>query len=179
MKLLLAFLAFITYVPIPNYQPMENKDMAIENTQLRDLIERTLNDFDKGVLSRDAVELLMLTAAVETNLGSYIYQVSGPAKGLFQMEPETFRWLRDKYSPRWPILKYCHPEQLEYNHRIAIIFARLRYLTTPEPLPDHRDYLAMAIYWKKHYNTVKGKGTVNKALAKYHRYARNSKHEES
>jgi len=143
--------------------------MSINKDQMRDLIKRTIEDFDKGLLSRDAIELLMLTFSVESNLGTYLKGNEGD--GIGQMKKLTFNWIREKYSDRWPILKYCHHEQLEYNHKIAIIFARLLYLTIPAPLPDHRNHEAMAEYWKKYYNTEKGKGTAKKALAKYYIYA--------
>jgi len=55
---------------------------------LRELISRVLEQLD--LYSRDAVELLMLTAAAESNLGEYLRQVGrGPALGIFQMEPST------------------------------------------------------------------------------------------
>ena len=173
MKTIIIFLTMLTYIPTPNYQPMENREMSINEDQMRDLIKRTIEDFDKGLLSRDAIELLMLTFSAESNLGTYLKGNEGD--GIGQMKRSTFNWLKEKYSDRWPILKYCYHEQLEYNHRIAIIFTRLLYLTTPEPLPDHRDHLKMAKYWKQYYNTPNGKGTAQKALAKYYLYAMEGK----
>ena len=139
--------------------------MAIEATQMRDLIKRTLSNFDRGILSADAIELLMLTFAAESHLGSYLKD--NYTAGIGQMTKGTFNWLREKYQDRWPILKYCHYEQLEYNLRIAIIFSRLRYLPVNKPLPDRRDKIAMAEYWKKHYNTPIGAGTVEQAVKRY------------
>jgi hypothetical protein len=36
-----------------------------------------------------AADLLMATAAVETALGTYLLQIKGPARGVFQVEPAT------------------------------------------------------------------------------------------
>lgn len=45
--------------------------------------------------SVEAIDLLMLTAAQESHLGKYIQQLgSGPARGIFQMEPKTLQDLR-------------------------------------------------------------------------------------
>jgi len=65
----------------------------MDKTQLRELIQVVLKEYD--LYSRDAEELLMLTAAVESNLGYYIKQVGGgPALGIFQCEPDTLDWVK-------------------------------------------------------------------------------------
>ena len=61
--------------------------MGINKDQFRDLIRRTLKDIT--LYSEDAVDLLMMTAAAESNLGEYLRQINGPALGAFQMEPGT------------------------------------------------------------------------------------------
>jgi hypothetical protein len=43
-------------------------------------------------------------------------------------------------------------------------------LRVPTPLPDATDVPALAAYWKKHYNTHLGSGTVVKAIKKYERF---------
>jgi hypothetical protein len=44
---------------------------------------------------------------------------------------------------------------------------RLHYRRVAEPLPAAKDTEAMAAYWKAHYNTPLGKGTVEKALPRF------------
>lgn len=56
-----------------------------------------------GKCTFDVVELLLLTCAAESAMGKYIMQVGGPARGIFQMEPNTEKdiwenWL--KYKPQ-------------------------------------------------------------------------------
>ena len=145
--------------------------------QLRDLIERTL--FKIGLKSDSAVILLMGTAAQESNLGEYIRQVgNGPALGVFQMEPETFKDIVTNYLQYRPELaknimaasgiNAFRSEYLEYNLVLAICMCRVHYLRVPEAIPG--DLNGWANYWKKYYNTPKGKGTVGEFVENYKRY---------
>ncbi len=71
----------------------------MDKTQLRELIQVVLKEYD--LYSRDAEELLMLTAATESNLGYYIKQKGGgPALGIFQCEPDTLEWADIKIKKR-------------------------------------------------------------------------------
>lgn len=155
----------------------------MDKHQLRDLIRETLKEVD--LFSDDAVELLMLTAAVETDLGYYIKQINGPGLGIFQTEPAThddivIRWLevntqrrrnfRDKIHDKMNnFVVYFSHHELVYNLKYAIVIARLKYYMDPAPIPS--DSLGMARYWKRIYNTEVGKGNVWDALGKYQRLA--------
>jgi hypothetical protein len=143
---------------------------VIDKTQLRELISTVLRDCN--LYSADAVELLMLTAAVESKLGTYLTQIKGPARGIFQMEPATEKDLWNNYLRYKPhivsdISKYHiqHPDELRWNLAYAILMARIHYLRVPEPIPSGTDKLAA--YWKKWYNTHLGKGTTEKAIQAY------------
>lgn len=150
----------------------------IDKNQLRDLIDNTL--LQAGWHSEAAINLLMGTAAVESRCGTYIRQIKGPALGIFQMEPATFKshlkWLYErgfKYSDKvfeiCNIIKEDDPECLAYNLKAAILFARIHYLRVPEPLPQTIE--GMAYYWKRYYNTYLGKGTEEKFIKAYKAYA--------
>jgi len=139
--------------------------------QLRELITEVLKD--AGLYSAEAVELLMLTAAVESKLGYYIKQIKGPALGVFQMEPRTHDDLWDRFLAKRTglsneILKYgvqCKAKELKSNLGYAILMSRVYYLQFPEPIPTDLD--GWAKYWKKYYNTELGAGTVDKAIKAY------------
>jgi hypothetical protein len=149
--------------------------VAINKAQLRGLITDVLKEAD--LYSRSAVELLMLTAAVESKLGTYIEQITGPALGIFQMEPNTEGDIWEHYLDYKPGLadivkgfsgNFINPElDLKANLTYQIIMARIHYLRIPEPLPDADDVEGLARYWKKYYNTHLGKGTVEKAIKSY------------
>jgi len=54
--------------------------------------------------------------------------------------------------------------------RLACLMARVHYLRRPEPIPASVD--AQARYWKKWYNTAKGKGTPEKYMRDFDRLIR-------
>jgi len=159
--------------------------MSINKDQLRELIVETLKEID--LYSESAVELLMGTAAVESNLGTYIKQVKGPALGIFQMEPATHDDIWLNYLHYKPILfskdhkikrfrnkkLYDHfSETLYYNLKYAIIMARIHYLRVPDALPKDGDIEGLAKYWKDHFNTFLGKGKQTDFIDKYNKYVR-------
>ena len=159
----------------------------MDKDQLRDLIRETLREV--GLYSEDAVELLMLTAAVETDLGYFIKQNNGPGLGMFSIEPTThddtvYRWLLVKTEKRIAlrnrilnafddVVGAYDPKTLVYNLKYSIVIARLKYYMNPEPIPNlEKDgVVGLARYWKKYYNTEAGDGNINQASAKYVRYA--------
>lgn len=126
--------------------------------------------------SEDAVELLMLTAATESLMGKYIRQVGGgPALGIFQMEPATEKDIWDNYlvyrvelADKVEQYQVCEAGELEWNLAYQIIMARIHYLRVPHPLPSTVE--GMATYYKKHFNTELGKGSVAEAVQNYNRY---------
>ena len=152
--------------------------MAFNKEQFRELIEDVLREAD--LYSPSAVELLMLTCAVESNFGTYIKQVKGPALGVFQMEPSTEKDIHKnflKYKPQLATTvrdfagNFINPElDLRANLTYAIIMARVHYLRVPVPLPEVDDLVGLAKYWKKYYNTHLGKGSWRKAIDKYEEY---------
>jgi hypothetical protein len=71
---------------------------------LRTLIKNTLTPFN--MYSAIAEELLMATCANESNLGQYRTQSgNGPARGIFQVEGNTFNDLFTNYLAYHPALK--------------------------------------------------------------------------
>jgi len=142
--------------------------MGYDRFQFEDLIRRVLES-RPGLYSPSAVELLMGTAAQESGFGRYLRQKSGPALGAFQIEPATFEWLREKYGKSRVFWNTCH-EELEWDLQLSILVARLRYFVVKEPLPQLGDVLGYAQYWKRHFNTQAGKGTVSGFVKNYRRY---------
>lgn len=164
-----------------SHPDLEREQQMINPDHLRELIVEILDTSpDPRLNSPVAVELLMLTAATESHLGYYLRQTSGPAQGIFQMEPFTeaciwenylvypskdplSEWARSYDTAAWRI------PDLKYNLGYQIVMARLHYWRVREPLPPTTEPYNLAWYWKKHYNTVKGKGTVTKAVIDYKR----------
>ncbi len=129
--------------------------------------------------SPEAVILMLGTACVESQCGEYLQQVpSGPALGIFQIEMATYEDLIKNYLDFRPDLKarvmalYCEGMSTKQNLTCNLLFqaavCRLIYLRVSEKIPN--DLVGMANYWKKYYNTSKGKGTPEKFIEAYERY---------
>ncbi len=120
-----------------------------------------------------ATEMLVETCAAETLLATAkdITPYYAGA-GVSQVDEGTFDWLKDKYKSHKMArdikrqlgvdLSLVSYNELDYSPLIALIFARLRYWTVPEAIPATRE--ARAKYWKKYYNTSKGKGSPEEYL---------------
>lgn len=130
-----------------------------------------------GLYSDSAVNLLMGTCAQESQLGTYLKQINGPALGIFQTEPATHDDIWDNYLKYKPDLaaKVLEINARETNSLItdlsyAAAIARIHYLRAPALLPKPDDIEGLARYWKRYYNTNKGKGTVEEFINNYKRY---------
>ena len=135
---------------------------------LSQIIYDALHSLD--LYSESALKLLLGTCAQESHFGTYRKQIHGPAVGIFQMEPNTFNWLKDKYKAKFPSINDYEINDLEFNDKAAAIFCRLRYLADPHPLPPADNLNAIATYWKRVYNTYLGSGTVQEFLDNYRRF---------
>lgn len=154
--------------------------MSIKSDHLRDYVIIPALD-SIGLLSDAAINLLLGTCAQESLMGKHLHQLGGgPALGIYQMEPETHTCLWENYLNYRQelselITKNGEPkphERLITDLRYATIMARIRYLRVPEALPSAKDIEGLAHYWKNHYNTHKGKGTVKKFMLNYRRYVK-------
>jgi hypothetical protein len=117
-----------------------------------------------------AADLLMATAAVESALGTWLTQVAGPAKSVFQVEPATLaallggltaeetRALRTVKTPQ-PVI-----DQVDGNLVLAAAVARLIYWRVAAPLPPHTA-AGLWGYYKAYWNTPAGRTTEAQFLA--------------
>jgi len=140
---------------------------GINKKQLKDLIARVIAEM--GLYSEAAVNLLLGTAAQESRMGHYLRQIRGGALSAFQIEKPTFNYLKSEYGERFGAEYYTF-EELEYNLKAAIIYARIKYFSIPKPLPEHDDIEGLAWYWKDYYNTSLGSGTAQEFIDNYRRY---------
>ena len=120
-----------------------------------------------------AVELLKMTAAHESHLGSYLAQVEGPALGIYQMEPATENDIHDNFIDYRGTLRYkidSIDQELVSNLIYATAMARIHYYRDKYPLPDVMDIEGLAQYAKRVYNTVEGKAEWRDYYNAYNRY---------
>ncbi len=121
-----------------------------------------------------AANLLVGTAYIESKFVYRRQLGGGPAKGLWQMEPNTAKWLAREYlqsrldlaqtvtlilSSSFPVCREdlfgaVNTDRLmfgiEHNDLLACVFARLKYLSIPDAIPD--TIKGLAKYWKMYYN---------------------------
>jgi hypothetical protein len=142
---------------------------------------QTLSDMTPCKYSEVAENLLIGTCATESNMGRFIKQhPTGPACGIFQIEPATAASILDNFVKFRPAFKTVidHfmtseplPQQLITNLSLQVVIARLVYYIKPQPLPTNaHDIHELGNYWKAHYNTAAGKGTAQKFVDDYARY---------
>jgi len=118
-------------------------------------------------------ELMLLeTACAETQLGQFEDPTpNGAGRGLCQCDHIPFydvisrtrgkhiTAVKNAFNINLYRVKH---EQLNDDPLLAFILCRLHYKLIPETFPEHQQ--GRAQYWKKHYNTVLGKGTVEHYL---------------
>lgn len=133
--------------------------------------------------SKDAEELLVFTCAAESDGGTLLHQINGPAVGIFQCEPNTHNDLwrnfiihRNNFvtqlAMNFAIPKIPDASKLVTDLMYATAICRLHYFRVKEPLPAADDVDAIWTYYKTYYNTVKGKAQKDKAIKAYNRFTR-------
>lgn len=146
----------------------------MDESQLKDLIERVLNKIE--LYSPEASDLVFKTLKVESLL-KYVRQIKGVAVGFGQCEPWVAVDICKNYLKYRPDLMkqvadttnvklsyFTLPKEedwawiLETNIAVMISFCRLHYRRIPKPLPK-QNLDEQWIYYKKYYNTERGKAT--------------------
>lgn len=133
--------------------------------------------------SKDAEELLVFTCAAESDGGTYLHQIKGPASGIYQCEPNTHHDIWQNYIiyrsnitailalnfdvPRIPTIS-----RLIYDLHYATAICRLHYARVKAKIPSKDNIDDIWEYYKKHYNTESGKATKEKSIAAYYRFAK-------
>jgi hypothetical protein len=153
----------------------------INTGQLREYVIRAaLRRLEPVIAYSEAAEVLVFgTGAVESNY-TFLDQTTdgpGPAYGFWQMEKPTYEDIWTNFVPgveglRAKLLEIAgfdsldHPPVVELHGNLffAAAMCRVHYRRARASLPAADDAHAMAEYWKQHYNTVLGAGTVGKAL---------------
>jgi|APSaa5957512535_1039671.scaffolds.fasta_scaffold64314_4 hypothetical protein len=140
------------------------------------VITPTLKRMGGKFHSPDSVCLLLGTAIHESRL-EYLRQIGGgPALGLFQIEPATIHDIHENFLTYQPEINQVVSSFMSCNDRefqavtnlaYSTALARLVYYRRPEPLPNWDNSLAVAEYWKQHYNTIEGAGYVEDFRASY------------
>lgn len=118
----------------------------------------------------NAYNLLLETACAETQLGTFPDYTNESGFGICQFDEVGFNHAKersgkyqDKIYDKWGVnVDIIQLIELRYNVFLSFLFCRLFYKSIPQTIPDTREERAM--YWKRHYNTMRGKGSVKHYL---------------
>jgi hypothetical protein len=157
----------------------------LEVKSLREIVRTVLQLMDvltrgAGFWTQAAEELVLCTIAKESLLLTWDRQIGGPAVGACQMEPDTEsdiwnKWLLPRRQDLVRMIgRICgakgpDPERLRLDLIYNIIMCRLRYYRVPEPLPEAHNIDGLALYWKKFFNTHRGKGRPEEFVEVYYK----------
>ena len=149
--------------------------------QIRSLIFKVCYGVGDKYGTKEAVQLILETGLVESRY-KYLTQLGdGPAKSFWQVEPSTaVDNCRNFISSRPKLLQTCadilgiDPYYfidaelddwdwiLRTNIAAGILHCRIKYWRVPEDIESGQEGLAK--YWKEHYNTIEGAGTIEHFL---------------
>lgn len=144
-----------------------------------------------GLWSPAAENLVVGTAAHESGGFKYLWQRQAngvrlahrqAGRGLFQIQPSTHEDLWQSYLRHRPpladalnslsMVRGSADLKLVGNLPYAAGVCRLIYWRRPEPLPPADDIEGLGLYWKAHYNTHEGGGTVARFVSDYNLYVK-------
>ena len=143
---------------------------------IKEIINEVLDGLeDAGIKkTKEASDLVFETGMAESGYRALEGYGSGnPAVSFWQIEPATIRDMWDNYiTYRKPLIEATYKlglieEKKEFcifsNIALAVAFCRIHYRRQPGAIP--KTMPARAAYWKQHYNTKLGKGTVDHYVA--------------
>lgn len=120
------------------------------------------------------IKLLQVTCMQETKLGTYKDPTpNGAGTGVMQCDRIAFENIKKRFTTEpnkkayldiieeeFGIdLKHLEYNELKYGFIPSIIISVFHYLLIPKPLPNKDDLDGLWEYYKKYYNTTKGKAT--------------------
>ena len=131
------------------------------------------------MLTKDAEDLVLATAIHEGhNLKRITQYNGGPARSYYQIEPATLNDLYKNYLSYRPDKKelldsfmipmYDRVDNLVMNTAYATAACRLIYYRVRDAIPSTLE--GKARYWKEHYNTHLGKGSVDDFISNVKNY---------
>jgi hypothetical protein len=144
---------------------------------LEHVIRPVLAKLPEPMRGRAAERLLLGTAMHEGDGASALAQYHGPALGIYQMEPPTYRavmdWLAGHVELAHRVFRFSLPggevEQLAGNLYYGTAIARIYYYMHPHALPEADDLPGLAAYWHKAW--CRGcRGAPADFLASWHRH---------
>ena len=139
--------------------------------EIKEIVEYSLYKLD--CYSDDALALVVRTGMAESGYRALRgYGESNPAIGFWQIEPATlhdmiknYLMYRTQYTQALKDLgmKFKGDDiemSVMSNMAVQAALCRLHYRRDKDPIPSWDNLEGQASYWKRVYNTVEGRGTV-------------------
>jgi hypothetical protein len=149
------------------YGYTNRKQIELMNGEICQFFDGNLLDGDQlNQKYLNAYNLQMETPCAETQLGTFPDLTNESGFGICQFDEIGFNHAKSrsmKYQneiyDKWGVnIDLIQLIELRYNVFLSLLFCRLFYKSIPDQIPSSRE--DRALYWKKHYNTYKGKGTT-------------------
>lgn len=142
---------------------MQGLDLA----QLRELVIKPTLDYIG--MGGPAAEEQILGTIIQESGAHFLHQLGGPAITLGQLEPATIddinvNFLAYRPDLRRKVLSFASLalsviDQLPGNLHLTVVYMRLKYARSADPMPAAGDLDGQAHFWKTTYNTAGGAGT--------------------
>jgi hypothetical protein len=137
---------------------------------LRDLI----------MYSDSAAELLLFTAVIESNAGSYLKNING-GYGIYLMDRQSYADIWANYIPnkqnlltilthQFDVTRMPDENRLIHDLRFATAMCAIHYQKSPEIIPQFISKDQLWDFYKKYYNSTKNLIPKDRSLDKYHMY---------
>tara|TARA_Y100001938_G_scaffold148890_1_gene233919 strand:- start:1613 stop:2077 length:465 start_codon:yes stop_codon:yes gene_type:complete len=138
--------------------------------EIKSIVEYALYKIDS--YSDDALALVVRTGMAESGYRALKgYGEGNPAIGFWQIEPATLNDMIDNYIHyRSHYKKNLISLGINFekdtkmsvmsNMAVQAALCRLHYRRDKDPIPSWDDLEGQASYWKRVYNTVEGRGTI-------------------
>ena len=157
----------------PKTNNKNNYGLGVSTESLESMAQRIAEAINgKGEYANRVAKFLVEIAQVETNCGQYWDKTKYAGMGITQIDKIAFIDVkkRTKRSVKETVLNefgididFMEWIELRHNPFLGLLVARLFLLLKKGDIPETIE--GRAAYWKKHYNSSKGKGSEQKYLA--------------
>lgn len=165
--------AYLTYKYITNSTEKEVKESTMTNQQkyygvkddaeILSIINEITQNYSYGANKENLKKMLFEIVATESDFGNAVDKSQSYGEGLTQFDKITYNELRGEILKRGESpynLKNVSYETLRENPKVQIFMTRyFIYRRIPHAIPSTIELRASD--WKKYYNTIYGKGTVD------------------
>lgn len=157
-----------------------SKERYLDPSKLYTIVDETIQEFDIDIHHRNNLNLIFETLIAETKAGQFSYAKAAKNYknyGIAQMRLDNAeflkRYIKNKSKHDYVILMHLRNNNkseewnLMNNVRYSVALCLIHYYQRDKNISKKAHRLEQrAKIWKKHYNTIKGKGTPEKYISR-------------